>query len=131
MHSGIRGWFPPQGKIGKFLFPPKISHPQKPLNKGKYPIFLVPPHSKNCQKFSVPPKIFGGDATMEKLCHCGQGIQNQHHLFECPLMRNITESFSKPCRSPKDFFENPTMDDLKTLHKALTVMSDFQNDTSD
>ena len=53
----------PPGKIGKFLFPPKISHPQKPLNKGKYPIFLAP-HSKNCQKFSVPPKIFGGDATM-------------------------------------------------------------------
>ena len=67
----------------------------------------------------------------DRLCRCGQGIQNEHHLFECQLVRNITESFSKPCRSPRDFFENTTMDDLKTLDKALAVMSDFQNDTSD
>lgn len=65
----------------------------------------------------------------ERVCRCGQGIQNEHHLFVCPLVRNLTVSFSKPCLSPKEFFEDTTLDDLKTLHNVLTVMSDFQNDS--
>ena len=40
----------------------------------------------------------------DRLCQCGLDIQNESHLFVCPLARNLAETFSKPCPTPKDFF---------------------------
>ena len=59
----------------------------------------------------------------ERLCQCGTDIQNEQHLFVCPLVKNVTDSFSKPCATPKDFFENTTLSDLRTLHQTLDLMS--------
>ena len=66
----------------------------------------------------------------ERLCQCGLDIQNESHLFVCPLARNLAETFSKPCPTPKDFFEETTPDDLKVLHQMLDLLSNSQNNSS-
>ena len=65
----------------------------------------------------------------ERLCKCGTGIQNEQHVFLCPLMKNVADSFSKPCPSPEEFFEDTTITDLKTLHQILELMSNFHDDS--
>ena len=67
----------------------------------------------------------------ERVCRCGQGIQqDEHHVFRCPLVMNILESLSKPCPTPKEFFEDTTVEDLKTLHQAMSVLSDSNSSSS-
>ena len=65
----------------------------------------------------------------ERLCQCGMGVQNEDHVFVCPLVSNIAGSFSRHCPTPKDFFEDTSLEDLKVLHKILDFMSNFQTDS--
>ena len=64
----------------------------------------------------------------ERLCQCGMGVQNEPHVFVCPLVSNIADSFSKDCPTPKEFFEDTTVDDLKVLHQMLEVLSNPHSD---
>ena len=64
-----------------------------------------------------------------RLCHCGLSIQDEAHVFVCPLVRNIADSFSKPCRTPKEFFKDTTPEDLMVLHKILDTLSNYHTDS--
>ena len=66
----------------------------------------------------------------ERLCRCGSGIQDELHVFTCPLVINISQSFSKPCTTPNEFFQDTTISDLKALHQILDVMGNFFNDSA-
>jgi len=50
----------PQAKMGKFVFPPRFSHSQELLNKGKWAFFLVPPTAKFAENLPPPPRAVGG-----------------------------------------------------------------------
>ena len=67
----------------------------------------------------------------DRLCQCGLDIQNESHVFVCPLVRNFAETFSKPCPTPKDFFEDTTPEDLKVLHQILDFLSNSNDSSSD
>ena len=58
------------------------------------------------------------------------GVQNEPHVFVCPLVSNIADSFSKDCPTPKEFFEDTTVDDLKVLHQMLEVLSNPHSDST-
>ena len=66
----------------------------------------------------------------ERLCQCGTGIQNELHVFTCPLVMNISRSFSKPCITPNEFFEATTISDLKTLHQIMDILGNSHSDSS-
>ena len=65
----------------------------------------------------------------ERLCKCGTSLQNEQHVFACPLVSNIRNSLSKPCATPNEFFEDTTVEDLRVLHKLLDLMPNFHNDS--
>ena len=66
----------------------------------------------------------------ERLCQCGMGVQNEDHVFVCPLVSNIAGSLSRHCLTPKEFFEDTSLEDLKVLHKMLDFMSNFQTESA-
>ena len=59
----------------------------------------------------------------QRLCQCGLGIQNEPHVFVCPLVSNITNSFSKVCPTPKEFFQDTNVGDLRVLHQIMDFLS--------
>ena len=65
-----------------------------------------------------------------RLCKCGLDIQNETHVFVCPLAKNLAEKFSKPYPTPKDFFGDATPEDLKVFHQILDLLSNSLNDLS-
>ena len=67
----------------------------------------------------------------QRLCQCGLGVQNEPHVFVCPLVSNIANSFSKVCPTPKEFFEDTNVDDLRVLHQILEFMSNSHNDSAE
>ena len=67
----------------------------------------------------------------DRLCQCGLDIQNEGHVFVCPMARNFAETFSKPCPTPKDFFEDTTPEDLKVLHQILDFLSNSNDSFSE
>ena len=66
----------------------------------------------------------------DRLCQCGLDIQNETHVFVCPLAKHFAETFSKPYPTPKDFFGDATPGDLKVLHQILDLLSNSPNDLS-
>ena len=63
----------------------------------------------------------------ERLCECNTSIQDELHVFLCPLVVNLTGSFSRPCTNAKEFFDGTTVTDLKILHKILDRLSNNHN----
>ena len=68
------------------------------------------------------------------MCSCGTGIQNEFHIFSCPLLDEILNGSGKSYSSPSDFFVDTNTEDLLILHKALNKLcelSEHQHDDSD
>ena len=55
----------------------------------------------------------------QRICSCGTGIQDEFHLFKCPVIADILDDSSKSYQSPSDIFDETSIDDLKILHKML------------
>ena len=57
------------------------------------------------------------------------GIQDEEHVFSCPLVKDLVKNFSKQCVTPADFFKDTKPDDLNVLHKIMNSLSDFNTET--
>ena len=66
----------------------------------------------------------------DRLCPCKTGIQDEFHIFTCPLVNDHTNSFAKSCTTPAELFQDTTPDDLRILHKILNSLSDFNTNSS-
>ena len=60
----------------------------------------------------------------ERVCPCRTGIQDESHIFMCPIVKIHIDSLAKPCRSPADLFQDTSPDDLRTLHQTLNSLYD-------
>ena len=60
----------------------------------------------------------------QRTCSCGTGIQNEVHLFQCPLVTDLLSTPNKTYSSLSDIFEGTTIEDLKVLHNALNKLYD-------
>ena len=58
----------------------------------------------------------------ERVCSCGTGIQDEPHIFQCPLVEELFQTHEKSFSSPADFFSGTDIDDLKLLHKVLNKL---------
>ena len=58
----------------------------------------------------------------ERVCSCGTGIQNELHIFQCPLVDELFKSSSKSYSAPADLFEDTKVEDLEILHKVLNKL---------
>ena len=65
----------------------------------------------------------------ERMCPCGTNIQDEHHVFVCPLLTSFTGSFSRTITTPKDFFEGTTTTELEVLHQILDYLSNYHNES--
>ena len=70
-------------------------------------------------------------AKEERVCSCGTGIQNEFHIFQCPLVDEILNGPSKSYSSPSDFFNDTTAEDLQILHKVLNKLYEVDEHPSD
>ena len=64
---------------------------------------------------------------LERLCSCGQGIQDEHHIFVCPHVKGMFDSLPKACSSPVELFTDTSIDELHILHQVLKELSDQTN----
>ena len=55
----------------------------------------------------------------QRVCACGLGVQDEHHIFSCPRVEELLQSPNKTYNSPSDFFDDATVEDLHVLHKVL------------
>ena len=55
----------------------------------------------------------------ERVCSCGTGVQDEIHIFQCPLVKDIFDSYGKAYTAPSDIFLDTTIEDLELLHKVL------------
>ena len=55
----------------------------------------------------------------ERVCSCGTGIQNEEHIFQCPLVKDILNASGKQYTTLADMFDNTDLDDLHLLHRML------------
>ena len=55
----------------------------------------------------------------ERICSCGTDIQNEEHIFRCPLVNDIFTASGKSYTSPADIFLDTTTEVLRILHKVL------------
>ena len=60
----------------------------------------------------------------QRICSCRTGVQDELHLFQCPLVKDILSTPRKTFSSPSDFFEETTLYDLEVLHNALNKLYD-------
>ena len=60
----------------------------------------------------------------QRICPCGTGIQDEFHVFQCPMNTDILNDSTKPYHSPKDIFHETSIDDLKSLHKMLSRLQE-------
>ena len=58
----------------------------------------------------------------ERVCSCGTGIQNESHIFECPLVEELFQTSDKSYSSPADLFRDTNIEDLKILYKVLNKL---------
>ena len=54
----------------------------------------------------------------ERICSCGTGIQDELHLFQCPLVRDLLDTPDKTYSSFSDLFDETTIEDIQVLHNA-------------
>ena len=55
----------------------------------------------------------------QRICACGLGVQDEQHIFLCPLVEEHLRSPNKTYNSPSDIFIETTVEDLHVLHKVL------------
>ena len=55
----------------------------------------------------------------QRVCACGLGVQDEHHIFLCPRVEELLRSPNKTYNSPSDIFNEATVEDLHVLHKVL------------
>ena len=58
----------------------------------------------------------------ERICSCGTGIQDELHLFQCPLVRDLLDTPDKTYSSLSDLFDETTIEDIQVLHNALNKL---------
>ena len=58
----------------------------------------------------------------ERLCPCKIGIQDESHVFICPIVKDLSNSFAKSFSVPTELFQDTTPDDLRTLHQILNSL---------
>ena len=55
----------------------------------------------------------------ERICGCGEGIQDEFHIFQCPLTKDIFSSDQITYNSPDAIFQETSVEELQMLHRAL------------
>ena len=60
----------------------------------------------------------------ERICPCGTGIQDEFHIFTCPLVKEHFNTLSKPCCSPAELFIDTTLEALQALNKVLNSLTE-------
>ena len=55
----------------------------------------------------------------ERICGCGEGIQDEFHIFQCPLTEDIFSSDQITYNSPDAIFQETSVEELQMLHRAL------------
>ena len=55
----------------------------------------------------------------QRVCACGLGVQDELHIFLCPRVKDLLQTPNKTYASPKDIFDEATVEDLHVLHKVL------------
>ena len=67
----------------------------------------------------------------QRVCSCGTGVQNELHIFQCPLVHDLLNGPNKCYISPWDFFNDTKVEDLLTLHQALDKLYEKAENISD
>ena len=55
----------------------------------------------------------------QRTCTCGLGVQNEQHIFECPIVEHIFNSSEKSYNTPEDIFDDTSLEDLQVLYQVL------------
>ena len=55
----------------------------------------------------------------QRTCTCGLGVQNEQHIFECPIVAHLFNNSEKSYTTPADIFTDTSIDDLKILHQVM------------
>ena len=55
----------------------------------------------------------------KRTCTSGLGIQNEQHIFECPLVEHIFNTNDKLYNTPADIFTDTSLEDLHVLYQVL------------
>ena len=67
----------------------------------------------------------------QRICSCGTGIQDEFHLFQCPLVRDLLTTPEKTYSSPSDIFQDTNIADMQALHNALNRLYDVAEQSSE
>ena len=65
----------------------------------------------------------------ERVCPCGQGIQDEEHIFVCSKVRDLFEGLPKTYNTSADLFADTSCDELHLLHQVLNKLYDEHNET--
>ena len=55
----------------------------------------------------------------QRICPCGTGIQNEGHIFQCPIVNDLFSNSTKSNASPSDIFVETNMEHLRLLRQVL------------
>ena len=67
----------------------------------------------------------------QRTCLCSTGVQDEIHIFDCPLVKDIFDSADKTYTQPSDIFLDTTIDDLILLHNVLKKLYETADDQPD
>ena len=65
----------------------------------------------------------------QRTCACGLGIQNEQHIFECPLVEHILNNNDKSYNTPSDIFTDTSLEDLQVLYQVLNHLYNEREET--
>ena len=54
-----------------------------------------------------------------RICQCGNDVQDEFHIFRCPIVADLTNTSAKTYNNPQDIFASASYADLRTLDKIL------------
>ena len=63
----------------------------------------------------------------QRLCPCGIGVQDEMHVFHCPVVKDIFDSVDKNYASLSDIFVDTTVEDLQVLYKVLNKLYETEH----
>ena len=63
----------------------------------------------------------------QRLCSCGNGVQDEMHIFHCPIVKYIFDSVDKNYASLSDIFVDTTAEDLQVLYKVLDKLYETEH----
>ena len=63
----------------------------------------------------------------QRICNCGEGVQDEFHIFCCRGVSHILTSYGKQYTSPIELFSETKMNDLKMLHDILVEIDELNN----